>query len=99
MAVLDPLKAIITNYPEGAEEFMKAPLNPEDPGSGERLIPFSREIYIERDDFMEDPPKKYFRLRPGGEVRLKYGYIIRCNDMIRDQEGNILELHLSLIHI
>ncbi len=96
MAVLDPLKAIITNYPEGAEEFMKAPLNPEDPGSGERLIPFSREIYIERDDFMEDPPKKYFRLRPGGEVRLKYGYIIRCNDMIRDQEGNILELHCTI---
>ena len=96
MAVLDPLKAIITNYPEGAEEFMKAPLNPEDPGSGERLIPFFREIYIERDDFMEDPPKKYFRLRPGGEVRLKYGYIIRCNDMIRDQEGNILELHCTI---
>ncbi|MDD2289617.1 MAG: glutamine--tRNA ligase/YqeY domain fusion protein [Bacteroidales bacterium] len=96
MAVLDPLKVIITNYPEDREEYMKAPLNPEDPSAGERLIPFSREIYIERDDFMEDPPKKYFRLMPGGEVRLKYGYIIKCEKVVKDNNGQILELHCSL---
>ena len=96
MAVLDPLKVIITNYPEGREEFMKAPLNPEDPSAGERLIPFSREIYIERDDFMENPPKKYFRLMPGGEVRLKYGYIIKCENIVRDNNGKLVELHCTL---
>lgn len=96
MAVLDPLKVIITNYPEGKEEFMKAPLNPEDPTAGERLIPFSRQIYIERDDFMENPPKKYFRLMPGGEVRLKYGYIIKCENIVRDNNGRPLELHCTL---
>lgn len=96
MAVLDPLKVIITNYPEGKEEFMKAPLNPEDPTAGERLIPFSRQIYIERDDFMENPPKKYFRLMPGGEVRLKYGYIIKCENIVRDNNGRPVELHCTL---
>ena len=78
MAVLDPIKVILTNYPEDKLEYMKASLNPEDSSAGERSIPFSKELYIERDDFMEEPPKKFFRLRPGGEVRLKYGYIIRC---------------------
>lgn len=96
MAVLDPLKVIITNYPEGKEEFMKAPLNPEDPTAGERLIPFSHQIYIERDDFMENPPKKYFRLMPGGEVRLKYGYIIKCENIVRDNNGRPVELHCTL---
>ncbi|MDD4920132.1 MAG: glutamine--tRNA ligase/YqeY domain fusion protein [Bacteroidales bacterium] len=96
MAVLDPLKVIITNYPEGKEEFMKAPLNPEDSTAGERLIPFSHQIYIERDDFMENPPKKYFRLMPGGEVRLKYGYIIKCENIVRDNNGRPVELHCTL---
>jgi glutaminyl-tRNA synthetase len=95
MAVLDPVKVVLTNYPQEGEEYMKAPINPEDPQAGERLIPFTRELYIERDDFMEDPPKKFFRLRPGGEVRLKYGYIIRCEKVIRDKEGRITELHCS----
>ncbi|MFA6339749.1 MAG: glutamine--tRNA ligase/YqeY domain fusion protein [Bacteroidales bacterium] len=95
MAVLNPVKVILTNYPEHEEEFMTAPLNPEDPGAGERQIPFSREIYIERDDFMEDPPKKFFRLRPGGEVRLKYGYIIRCEKVIKDSSGRITEIQCT----
>jgi len=95
MAVLDPVKLVITNYPSEREEFMKAPLNPEDPDAGEREIPFSREIYIERNDFMEEPPKKFFRLRPGGEVRLKYGYIIRCENVIKDGSGKITELQCT----
>jgi glutaminyl-tRNA synthetase len=95
MAVLNPLKVILTNYPEDKVEYMTAPLNPENPEAGERTIPFSRELYIEREDFMEDPPKKFFRLRPGGEVRLKYGYIIRCEQVIKDTAGEIVALHCT----
>ncbi len=95
MSVLDPLKIVLTNYPHDSIEYMKAPLNPEDPTAGERSIPFSRELYIERNDFMEDPPKKFFRLRPGGEVRLKYGYIIRCEQVIKGPDGKIKELHCT----
>lgn len=92
MAVLDPIKVVITNIAEGATETLSAVNNPEDPDSGKRDIPFGREIYIDSDDFMEDPPKKYFRLALGGVVRLKYAYIIQCNEVIKDDQGNIVEL-------
>jgi glutaminyl-tRNA synthetase len=95
MGVLDPLKVVITNYPEGDEESLDAINNPEDPSAGVREIPFSREIYIERDDFMVDPPKKFYRLAPGREIRLRYAYFIRCEDVVRDQEGEIVELHCT----
>ena len=95
MVVLNPLKVIITNYPEGKTEMMDAENNPEDESMGMRQIPFSRELYIERDDFMENPPKKFFRLAPGAEVRLKNAYIIRCERVIKDADGNIIELHCS----
>ena len=95
MAVLDPLKVVITNYPEGKVEELEAENNPEDPGAGSRMLPFSREIYIEKDDFMEDPPKKFFRLAPGKEVRLKNAYIIQCDEVVRDGSGNITELRCS----
>lgn len=92
MAVLDPLKVTITNYPEGVTEEVETVNNPEDESMGSRIIPFSREIYIEMDDFMEDPPKKYFRLGPGREVRLKSAYIIKCEDYRKDENGNVVEL-------
>ena len=92
MAVLDPLKIVLTNYPEDKEEKMSAVNNPEDETAGKREIPFTRELYIERDDFMEDPPKKFFRLAPGREVRLRYGYIIKCEEVVKDADGNITEL-------
>ncbi len=92
MGVLNPLKLIITNYPEGKEEWMETVNNPEDESMGTRTIPFSREIFIERDDFMEDPPKKYFRLGPGREVRLKSAYIIRCEEFKKDVNGEINEV-------
>ncbi|MBO4960682.1 MAG: glutamine--tRNA ligase/YqeY domain fusion protein [Flavobacteriales bacterium] len=95
MAVLDPVKVIIDNYPEGKIETVMIENNPEDPESGSREVPFSREIYIERDDFMEDAPKKYFRLRPGGEVRLKGAYIIKAESVVKDSEGRITEIHCS----
>ncbi|SHH24360.1 glutaminyl-tRNA synthetase [Caloranaerobacter azorensis DSM 13643] len=95
MAVLRPLKVIITNYPEGQVEMLEADNNPENPEMGKRLIPFSREIYIEQEDFMENPPKKYFRLFPGNEVRLKHAYFIKCNEVIKDENGNIIELHCT----
>lgn len=95
MSVLNPLKVVITNYPEGDVEWLDAENNPENPEMGTRQIPFSREIYIEQDDFMEDPPKKYFRLFPGNEVRLKHAYFIRCNDVIKDDNGNVLEIHCT----
>ncbi len=94
-AVLDPLKIILTNYPEGQMEELELENNPEDPQGGSRMVPFSREIYIERDDFMEDPPKKFFRLGPEREVRLKGGYIIKCEDYKKDAAGNITELHCT----
>ncbi|GAA0136486.1 glutamine--tRNA ligase/YqeY domain fusion protein [Paenibacillus sp. YSY-4.3] len=95
MAVLDPLKVVITNYPEGQTELLEAENNSENPEMGNRQIPFSREIYIEREDFMEDPPSKYFRLFPGNEVRLKHAYFIKCNDVIKDEEGNVVEIHCT----
>ena len=95
MAVLDPLKMIITNYPKGLTEDLETINNPEDPESGSRTIPFSGEIYIERDDFMEDPPNKFFRLGPGREVRLKSAYIVKCEGFIKDDEGNIKEIYCT----
>ncbi|MEO2036691.1 MAG: glutamine--tRNA ligase/YqeY domain fusion protein [Planctomycetaceae bacterium] len=95
MAVLNPLKVIITNYPEGQEEELQAINNPEDDSAGTRSVPFSRELWLERDDFMEDPPKKFFRLAPGREVRLRYAYFIRCDEAIKDDDGNIVELHCT----
>ena len=95
MAVLNPLKVVITNYPENQVENLTAINNPEDESAGTRQVPFSKVIYIERDDFMENPPKKYFRLAPGQEVRLRYAYFIKCEEVIKDAEGNIVELHCS----
>ncbi len=95
MAILRPLKVVITNYPEGQIEMLDAENHPNDPSMGTRKIPFSREIYIEQEDFMEDPPKKYFRLFPGNEVRLKHAYFIKCNDVIKDEDGNVIELHCT----
>ncbi|UAL52763.1 glutamine--tRNA ligase/YqeY domain fusion protein [Bacillus sp. CMF21] len=95
MGVLKPLKVVITNYPEGESEMLDAEINPEVPEMGSRQIPFGREIYIEQDDFMEDPPKKYFRLFPGNEVRLKHAYFIKCEDVIKDENGNVVELHCT----
>lgn len=96
MGVLNPLKLVITNYPEHKTEVLTAENNPENPEMGQRQINFSREIYIEKEDFMEEPPKKFFRLAPGKEVRLKYAYIIRCDEVIKDPEtGEVLELHCS----
>ncbi|MCB8965129.1 MAG: glutamine--tRNA ligase/YqeY domain fusion protein [Bacteroidales bacterium] len=96
MAVLNPLKVVITNYPEGQVEELPAINNPENESAGKRMVPFSRELYIERDDFMENPPKKYFRLAPGQEVRLRYAYFVKCTDVIKDANGNITELHCTL---
>lgn len=95
MAVLNPLKVIITNYPEGEFEELEAINNPEDETAGKRLVPFGREIYIEQEDFMENPPKKFFRLAPGAEVRLRYAYFIKCNNVVKDSQGNITELHCT----
>lgn len=95
MAVLNPLKVIIENYPNDKTEELEAVNNPEDPEMGTRKIPFSGEIFIERDDFMENPPKKFFRLSPGNEVRLRYAYIIKCHKVIKDNDGNIIELRCS----
>ena len=92
MAVLDPLKVVIENYPEGQVEEMEAVNNPEDPAAGVRQVPFTRELYIEREDFMEAAPKKFFRLSPGQEVRLRYAYYITCTEVIKDAEGNVVEL-------
>jgi len=93
MAVLRPLKVIIDNYPEGQVEELDAVNNPEDPSAGTRKVPFSRELYIEREDFMEEPPKKFFRLAPGREVRLRYAYFITCTEVVKDASGEIVELH------
>ena len=95
MAVLNPLKVVITNWEEGRVEMRRAINNPENPEAGEREIPFSGVIYIDRDDFMENPPKKYFRLQPGGEVRLRYSYLIKCQEVVKDAEGNITELRCT----
>ncbi|MFF2448411.1 glutamine--tRNA ligase/YqeY domain fusion protein [Neobacillus sp. NPDC058068] len=95
MGVINPLKVVITNYPEGQIELLDAEINPENPEMGSRKIPFSREIYIEQDDFMEEPPKKYFRLFPGNEVRLKNAYFIKCEEIVKDASGNVVELRCT----
>jgi glutaminyl-tRNA synthetase len=95
MGIVHPLKVVITNYPEGQVEMLDAENNPENPDMGMRQIPFSREIYIEQDDFMENPPNKYFRLFPGNEVRLKHAYFIKCEEVIKDAEGNVIEIHCT----
>ena len=95
MAVLNPIKVVITNYPEGETEMISCVNDPEDESAGHREVPFSREVYIERDDFMEVPPKKYFRLSPGNEVRLRYAYLIRCNEVIKNEQGEIVELRCT----
>ncbi len=95
MSVLRPLKVVLTNYPEDQIEEMEAINNPEDASAGTRSVPFSKVLYIEQEDFMEDPPKKFYRLAPGREVRLRYGYFITCQDVIKDENGNITELHCT----
>ncbi|MDI9495005.1 MAG: glutamine--tRNA ligase/YqeY domain fusion protein [Bacillota bacterium] len=95
MAVLDPIKLIITNYPEDKVEYVETEINPDNPDMGTRMIPFTREVYIEREDFMEFPPKKYFRLFPGNEVRLRNAYFVKCVDFVRDEEGNVTEVHCT----
>jgi glutaminyl-tRNA synthetase len=95
MGVLDPLKVVITNYPEGDDELLDAINNPEDESAGTRQVPFGRELYIEREDFMEDPPKKFFRLALGREVRLRYAYFITCNEVVKDDAGNVVELRCT----
>ncbi|MCP4269416.1 MAG: glutamine--tRNA ligase/YqeY domain fusion protein [Candidatus Brocadiaceae bacterium] len=95
MAVLRPLKVVIDNYPEEDEEWMDAINNPEDPDAGIRKVPFSKVLYIEQEDFMEEPPKKFFRLGPGREVRLRYAYFITCTDVVKDDKGKIVELHCN----
>jgi glutaminyl-tRNA synthetase len=95
MAVLRPLRVIIENYPEGQTEWLEAINNPEDPSAGARLVPFSRELYIEQDDFMENPPPKFYRLAPGREVRLRYGYFIRCDELVKDAQGQVVALRCT----
>lgn len=97
MVVFDPIKVVLTNYAEGTEEYVTTDNNPEDASAGERNVPFSRELYIEREDFMENPPKKFFRLAPGQMVRLKSAYIIRCDEVIKDADGTITELHCTYL--
>jgi glutaminyl-tRNA synthetase len=96
LAVIRPLKVVVTNYPEGRVEEVEAVNNPEDASAGSRRVPFSRELYIERDDFMEVPAKKFFRLSPGNEVRLRYAYILKCEEVVKDQAGNVVELRASI---
>jgi glutaminyl-tRNA synthetase len=93
--VLRPLKVVIENYPEGQVDELDAVNNPEDASAGTRKVPFSRELYIEQDDFREDPPKQFFRLAPGREVRLRYGYFITCKEVVKDAEGNVVELRCT----
>ena len=95
MAVLDPVKVVIDNYPEDQEEVFEMPLHPEEASYGSRKVPFARELYIDRDDFRMDPPKKYFRLAPGREVRLRYAYFVTCTDVKTDEAGNVLEIHCT----
>ncbi len=95
MAVLNPLKVVIDNYPEGQVEMMDAVNNPEDASKGSRQVPFSRELYIEQDDFREDPPKQYYRLSPGREVRLRYGYLVTCTSVVKDANGQVVEVHCT----
>ena len=95
MAVLRPLKIVIDNYPHGRSELLEAANHPDDPSQGTRRIPFGRELYIERDDFMEDPPTKFFRLAPGREARLRYGYFITCREVVKNAAGDVVELRCT----
>jgi len=95
MAVIRPLKVVIDNYPEGRVEEMEAVNNPEDASAGTRKVPFSRVLYIEQDDFREDPPKGYFRLSPGREVRLRYGYLVTCTGVVKNDDGEVVEVHCT----
>ena len=95
MAVLDPLKVVLTNFPEGETEWLEAAVHPQDESMGTRKVPMTREIWIERGDFMEDPPRKFFRLKPGGEVRLRNAFIVQCTDVVKDESGEVVELHCS----
>jgi glutaminyl-tRNA synthetase len=96
MAVLRPLRVVIDNFPEGRAEELEAVNNPEDPAAGSRLVPFTRELYIEREDFMEAPPKKFFRLAPGREIRLRYAFFITCTSVVKDpRTGGVVELHCT----
>lgn len=95
MAILDPIKVVLTNYPDDKEEFIEASNHPQKPEMGTRKLPFAKEIYIDRDDFMEEPPKKYFRLKPDGEVRLRNSYVIKCNEVIKNDHGDIIELRCT----
>jgi glutaminyl-tRNA synthetase len=95
MAVLDPIKLVITNYPEGQTENLEAQNNPEDPAAGSRSIPFSKTLLIERDDFVEEAPKKYFRLTPGQEVRLRWAYYVTCTHCVKDATGKVTEVHCT----
>src|SRR5438128_8489967 len=92
LVVLRPIKVVLTNYPEGQVEELEAVNNPEDRTAGKRKVPFGRELFIDSADFMETPPPKYFRLKPGGEVRLKYAYIIKCDEVVKDSSDNVTEL-------
>ncbi|MGL5742006.1 MAG: glutamine--tRNA ligase/YqeY domain fusion protein [Legionella sp.] len=95
LCVMDPIKVVIENYPEGKVELLKPAFNPQDPESGTRDLPFAREIFIERSDFMEEPPKQYFRLSPGAEVRLRHSYVIKCQSVVHDEHGNVIELRCT----
>ena len=95
MAVLDPVKVIIDNYPEGQVEYLEVDNNVENPELGKRKVPFTRELYVERDDFMEEPPKKYFRMFPGNEVRFMNAYFVKCNSCVKDENGNVTEIHCT----
>ena len=95
MAVLDPVKVVIDNYPEGQTEYVEVVNNLENESLGVREVPFSREIYIEREDFMEEPPKKYFRMFPGNEVRLMNAYFVTCNSFVKDEDGRVTEIHCT----
>jgi glutaminyl-tRNA synthetase len=95
MAAVDPIKLIIDNYPEDKEEYFEVPNNAENPDMGMRKVPFGKELYIEREDFMEEPPKKYFRLFPGNEVRLMHAYFVKCESFVKDETGKVIEVHCS----
>lgn len=95
MAVLNPVRLVIDNYPENQEDVFDMPLYPDDDSFGSRKVPFTRELYIDRDDFRLDPPKKYYRLAPGQEVRLRYAYFVTCTDVVKDAEGNVQEIHCT----
>jgi glutaminyl-tRNA synthetase len=95
MAVLRPLRVVIDNYPDGHEDLLEAVNNPEDPSAGTRTVPFSKVLYIEQEDFREDPPKQYFRLSPGREVRLRYAFFITCTSVVKDEKGEVVEIHCT----